>query len=40
MPNVGGRKFPYTTPGRAAAKRYASKTGKKMTDKKKKKSGY
>ena len=40
MPNVGGRKFPYTTAGRAAAKRYASKTGKKMTDKKKKQSGY
>ena len=40
MPNVGGRKFPYTAAGRAAAKRYASKTGKKMTDKKKKKSGY
>ena len=40
MPNVGGRKFPYTVAGRAAAKRYASKTGKKMTDKKKKKSGY
>jgi hypothetical protein len=40
MPKVGGRKFPYTTAGKAAAKRHAAKTGKKMTANKKKKSGY
>jgi hypothetical protein len=40
MPTVGGRKFAYTSAGRAAAKRYAAKTGKKMTKTKKKKSGY
>ena len=40
MPKVGGRKFAYTSAGKAAAKRYASKTGKKMTGNKKKKSGY
>jgi hypothetical protein len=39
MPKVGGRSFPYTTSGRSAAKRYATKTGKKVTDKKKKKKG-
>ena len=39
MPKVGGKHFSYTTAGRAAAKRYSAKTGKKMT-KKKKKSGY
>jgi hypothetical protein len=40
MPKVGGRKFAYTSAGRAAAKRFAAKTGKKMTANKKKKSGY
>ena len=40
MPTVGGKKFAYTTAGRAAAKRYASKTGKKVTKPKKKKGGY
>jgi|TARA_R110000765_G_C18483108_1_gene552882 hypothetical protein len=40
MPKVAGKKFPYTSAGRAAAKRYAMKTGKKMTANKKKKSGY
>ena len=40
MPKVAGKKFPYTSAGRAAAKRYAMKTGKKMTGTKKKKSGY
>ena len=39
MPKVGGRSFPYTAAGRSAAKRYATKTGKKVTDKKKKKKG-
>ena len=39
MPKVGGRKFPYTAAGQSAAKRYAAKTGKKLT-KKKKKGGY
>jgi hypothetical protein len=40
MPTVGGRKFPYTVAGKAAAKRYAKSSGKKITDKKKKKAGY
>ena len=40
MPKVGGKHFSYTSAGRAAAKRYSAKTGKKMTNKKKKKSGY
>ena len=42
MPKVGGKNFPYTAAGKAAAKRYADKTGKKMTKmtKTKKKSGY
>lgn len=39
MPKVGGRSFPYTAAGQAAAKRYATKTGKRMTGKKKKKKG-
>jgi len=29
MPNVGGKKFAYTKTGKAAAKRYAKKSGKK-----------
>jgi hypothetical protein len=37
MPTVAGRKFPYTAAGRSAAKRYAAKTGKRMTESKKKK---
>ena len=40
MPKVGGRHFAYTAAGKAKAKRYAAKTGKKMTGTKKKKSGY
>lgn len=40
MPSVGGRKFAYTGAGRAAAKRYAKKTGKKVTKDKKKRGGY
>ena len=39
MPTVGRRKFPYTKSGDAAAKRYAGRTGMKVT-KKKKKAGY
>lgn len=35
MPKVGKKKFPYTKKGKAAAKKYAKKTGKKM-----KKKGY
>ena len=31
MPNVGGKKFPYTKAGKAAAKKAATKSGKKMT---------
>ena len=34
MPNVGGKSFPYTKAGKAAAKKYAGRTGKKMTNKK------
>ena len=40
MPKVAGKKFPYTSAGRAAAKRYAMKTGKKATKDKKKRGGY
>ena len=40
MPKVAGKKFPYTSAGRAAEKKHAAKTGKKMTGNKKKKSGY
>lgn len=36
MPKVGGKKFAYTTKGKAAAKAYAKKTGKKTVTKKKK----
>jgi len=34
MPSVGGKKFAYTKKGKAAAKKYAKKTGKKMKSKK------
>lgn len=34
MPKVGGKKFAYTKKGKAAAKRYAKKTGKKVKSKK------
>lgn len=37
MPRVGGKHFSYSKKGRAAAKRYAKKTGKKVTHKKQKK---
>tara|TARA_R100000687_G_C6362109_1_gene123923 strand:+ start:264 stop:392 length:129 start_codon:yes stop_codon:yes gene_type:complete len=42
MPKVGGKHFPYTATGKAAAKRYAAKTGKKLSNMKKtkKKGGY
>jgi hypothetical protein len=40
MPKVGGKRFPYTAAGRSAAKREAAKTGKKVTENKKKKRGY
>ena len=30
MPNVGGKKFPYTNKGKKDAKRYARKTGQPM----------
>lgn len=30
MPTVGGKKYPYTKKGKAAAKKAAKKTGKKM----------
>ena len=35
MPKVGGKKFSYTKKGKAAAKAYAKRTGKKMTKGKK-----
>ena len=31
MPRVGGRHFSYSKKGKAAAKSYAKRTGKKMT---------
>tara|TARA_R100000278_G_scaffold109015_1_gene85921 strand:- start:1631 stop:1750 length:120 start_codon:yes stop_codon:yes gene_type:complete len=31
MPKVGGKKFSYTKAGKTAAKKYAKRTGKKMT---------
>ena len=41
MPKVGGKKFSYTKKGKAAAKKYAKRTGKRMTKKSKtKKSKY
>jgi hypothetical protein len=35
MPKVGGKQFSYTATGKAKAKRYAAKTGKKIIKKKK-----
>jgi|TARA_R110000765_G_scaffold64392_1_gene125107 hypothetical protein len=35
MPKVGGKKFSYSKSGKAKAKAYAKKTGKKMSRKKK-----
>jgi len=34
MPMVGKKKFAYTAKGKEAAEKYASKTGKKMHEKK------
>tara|TARA_B100000686_G_scaffold292998_1_gene322093 strand:+ start:291 stop:398 length:108 start_codon:yes stop_codon:yes gene_type:complete len=34
MPKVGGKKFSYSKKGKAAAKRHAKKTGKKVRSKK------
>ena len=34
MPKVGGKKVSYTKKGKAAAKRYAKKSGKKVRSKK------
>ena len=34
MPRVGGRQFSYTKKGKAKAKAYAKKTGKKVKKKK------
>jgi hypothetical protein len=39
MPQVGGRSFGYGPSGRAAAKKYAKKTGRKVRKKKVKKKG-
>jgi hypothetical protein len=36
MPRVGSRSYAYTTKGRKAARTYAKKTGKKVTNRKKK----
>ena len=35
MPKVGGRKFTYSKKGKAAAKAYAKRTGKRITKGKK-----
>ena len=35
MPKVGGRSFGYTKAGKAAAKKYAKKTGKRIIKAKK-----
>lgn len=32
MPSVGGKKFPYTKAGKAAAKKAAAKSGKKVVE--------
>ena len=41
MPTVGRKKFAYTPSGQAAAKKYAKRTGQKLTaNKKKKKTSY
>jgi hypothetical protein len=36
MPKVGGRKFGYSKKGKAAAKAYAKRTGKRLVKAKKK----
>ena len=40
MPKVGGKKFSYSKKGKAAAKKYAKRTGKRMTKSTKKRSKY
>jgi len=40
MPNVGGKKFPYTPAGKAAAKKEAAKSGKPVKMKPSVKKGY
>lgn len=40
MPKVGKKEFPYTPAGKAAAKKEAAKTGKKMQAKPSTKKGY
>jgi len=35
VPKVGGKSFSYSKKGKAAAKSYAKKTGKKVTNRKK-----
>ena len=37
MPKVGRKHYPYTTKGKAAAKKAAKRTGKKMTTRRKRK---
>lgn len=37
MPKVGNKHFSYSEKGRKAAKKYAKKTGRKMTNTRKKK---
>jgi hypothetical protein len=37
MPKVGNKHFSYSDKGRKAAKKYAKKTGRKMTNTRKKK---
>ena len=37
MPKVGKRQFSYTSKGKAAAEKYAKKSGKKMTKGRRKK---
>ena len=39
MPKVGTKKFGYTKKGKAAAKKYAKQTGKKITKAKPKRGG-
>ena len=36
MPNVGGKKFSYSKKGKAAAKAYAKRTGKRLVKAKRK----
>ena len=40
MPKVGGRKFSYSKKGKAAAKKYAKRTGKRITKSKTKRGKY